>query len=303
MKIIQKQELKENITLLAAQRNLYSRAKMILGLQMFLSFPIAILATIVAIVRPELKGYVALWGILVVVFDLFVFTPWIKRLRDDAARVQELFDTNVFGLDWSEISVGRKPGPELIHEEAQKHGLTDDDISKLRKWYPVSIDSVPDIFGIIICQRSNVWWDAKMRRKYAGFIRVVLVLIAFGLISYGLYENKDMFDFLAYIVAPLAAAYVFGYRQMLEHGAAADRLDKLKEIIEKIWSDAIDGCDSIMLTANIRALQNQIFEHRRTCPPVFDFIYWLFRDRNEELMNKGVDSILAEISNSKKDVR
>lgn len=70
MSIIQRQELPENIELLAAQRNLYSRAKNIIGLQMVLSGPIAVSAAIVTIARPDLKGYVALCGILAVVFAL-----------------------------------------------------------------------------------------------------------------------------------------------------------------------------------------------------------------------------------------
>lgn len=97
MSILQRQELPENIELLAAQRNIYSRAKNIIGIQMALSMPIAIGVAACTILMPEFKGYAALWGILVVVFDLFVFTPWVKRLKDNGARIQERFDTNVFG--------------------------------------------------------------------------------------------------------------------------------------------------------------------------------------------------------------
>lgn len=297
MSIIQRQELPESIELLAAQRNLYSRAKNIIGFQMMLSVPFAICAAIATILKPELRGYVALWGILVVVFDLFVFTPWVKKLRDNAARVQELFDTKVLGLDWNEISVGKKPEREMIHEEAQKHGLADDRISGLRKWYPVVIDNVPELFGIIISQRSNVWWDARMRRKYTFSIRVILVGIALGLISYGLYEKKDMFEFLAYIIAPLASTYVFSYRQMIEHGDAADRLDKLKELSEKIWAEAISGKDSGTLKLKCRTLQDQIFDHRRKNPPIFDFLFQWFRDGNEALMNKGAEALVADVKN------
>ncbi len=99
---------------------------------MVLSGPVAICAAITTIVRPDLKGYVALWGILAVVFDLFVFTPWVKKLRDSAARVQELFDTRVLGLDWNEISVGKKPEPELIHEEAKKYGVGEEKRASLK---------------------------------------------------------------------------------------------------------------------------------------------------------------------------
>jgi hypothetical protein len=294
MSIVQRQEMPENIELLAAQRNIYSRAKNVIGLQMMLSVPIAICAAITTIVKPELKGYVALWGSLVVVFDLFVFTPWVKKLRDNAARIQELFDTKVLGLDWNEISVGKRPEPELVHEEAKKHGMEEGKIAGLRKWYPIIINNVPEIFGIIISQRSNVWWDSRMRRKYTLSIRVILVSIALGLISYGLYEKKDMFEFLAYIVAPLASTYVFGYRQMMEHGDAADRLDKLKELSEKIWSDAVAGKDAATLKLKCRTLQDQIFDHRKKNPPIFDFLFRWFRDGNEVLMNKGAEALVSD---------
>ena len=296
MSIVQRQELPENIELLAAQRSIYSRAKNIIGFQMMLSVPIAICAAITTIAKPELKGYMALWGILVVVFDLFVFTPWVKKLRDNAARIQEIFDTKVLGLDWNEISVGKRPEPELVHEEAKKHGMEDEKLSCLRKWYPIILDKVPEIYGIIISQRSNVWWDARMRRKYTLSIRVILVSIALGLIGYGLYEKKDILEFLAYILAPLVSTYIFGYRQMMEHGDAADRLDKLREISEKIWSDAIAGKDTGTLKLKCRTLQDQIFEHRKKNPPIFDFLFRCFRDENELLMNKGAEALVSEYS-------
>lgn len=294
MSIISRQSLPENIELLAAQRNIYSKAKNIIGFQMIISVPIAVCATITTIIRPELKGYVAIWGIIVVVFDLFAFTPWVKKLRDNAARIQELFDTRVFGLSWNEICVGKKPGHELIHEEAKKYGMKDKKNDALNKWYPAIVDNVPEICGIIICQRSNVWWDARMRRKYALSIRFVLIFVALGLIGYGLYEKKDMFEFLAYIFAPLASTYIFGYRQMMEHVDAADRLDKLKELSEKNWADVIAGEDDTTLKSKCRAMQDQIFDHRRKNPPIFDFLFRLFRDENEFLMNKGAEALVSE---------
>ena len=98
----------------------------------------------------------------------------------------------------------------------------------------------------------------------------MVVFVPLGLIGYGLYEKKDMFEFLAYIVAPLVSTYVFGYRQMMEHGDAADRLDKLKELSERIWTDALAGKDFAALKLKCRTLQDQIFDHRRKNPPIFE---------------------------------
>lgn len=294
MSIVVNQELPENIERLAAQKNIYSRAKNIIGLQMILSIPVAMAAAVTTIIKPELNGYIAIWGILMVVFDLFMFTPWVKQLQDNAARIQELFDTSVFHLDWNEISVGNRPDPELVAEHANKHGLEDNNVINLRAWYPLAVNQVPNILGILICQRSNIWWDSRMRRKYAFTVRFILISIALGLVVYGLHERKDMFEFLVYVAAPLLSTYVFGYRQMYDHSQAADRLDKLKGLSEKIWSDALHGKDVDTLKAESRTLQDQIFEHRRNNPPVFDFLFNFFRDNNEALMNRGADSLVSE---------
>ncbi|WP_201796735.1 S-4TM family putative pore-forming effector [Aeromonas cavernicola] len=77
-----------------------------------------------------------------------------------------------------------------------------------------------------------------------------------------LYEERYVL-ILAYVVAPLASTYIFGYRQMIEHGDTASRFEKLKWFSEKIWSDALDGKDLASIKAKCRALQDQIFEHRK----------------------------------------
>ncbi|MGL6528352.1 S-4TM family putative pore-forming effector [Aeromonas hydrophila] len=294
MNILKEQETSRSIELLAAQKNIYSRAKNIIGLQMFLSVPVAICAAAIVMLKPEFKGYVAIWGLLVVVFDLFVFTPWVKKLRDNAARIQEVFDTKLFELEWNEIAVGKKPEYELVYEEAKKHGLDAERITNLKEWYPTVIDKVPSIFGVIICQRANIYWDARMRLRYCLAVRIILVLIALGVMGYGIYTKKDMFEFLAYIVAPLASTYIFGYRQMMEHGDAASRLEKLKGFSEKIWSDALDGKDLASIKAKCRALQDQIFEHRKKSPPIFDFLFKWFRNKSESLMYKGAEALVSE---------
>ncbi len=298
MSIIKKQELPENIELLSAQRSMYSKAKNIMGFQMLLSGPIALSSVILAIFIPDSKGYVALWGVLVLLLDIFIFTPWVKILRENAAKTQELFDTRVFGLDWNEIAVGKKPEPELIHEEAKNHYFSKVKKTSLNKWYPAIINDVPEIFAMIICQRSNLWWDARVRKRYFLFICITLVLIAAGLIGYSIFVRKDVFEFLAFIVAPIASTYVFGYRQMVEQRDTVERLNKLKDASEKIWAEALSGESVSRLRTKCRSLQDQIFDHRKRNPPTFDFLFKWFRDENELLMNKGAEVLVQQYKNS-----
>ncbi len=106
---------------LAAQRQLYVSAKRVFGFQLFVSGPLAVASAFLALAFPSLKGYVALWGLLVVAGDIFWLTPWQKRLRDSAARVQEAFDCDVLSLPWNELKAGRHPDPELVKEQSEKY--------------------------------------------------------------------------------------------------------------------------------------------------------------------------------------
>ncbi|MEZ8444938.1 S-4TM family putative pore-forming effector [Vibrio splendidus] len=294
MSIVTNQEQPKNIERLAAQKHIYSKAKQVIGLQMFLSVPVAISAAVTTILKPEWSEYIAVWGLLVVLVDLFFLQPLVKQLQDNAARIQELFDTSVFGLSWNEISVGRKPDPELVAEKANKHGLSEEQISKFRAWYPIAVNQISEPLGVLICQRSNIWWDSRMRRKYVFAIKAALIFIGLALVGYGIYEKKHLLEFLVISVLPLLSTYVFGYRQMSDHSHAANRLDDLKNLSEKLWSDALQGKNTTEIRVESRMLQDQIFEHRRSNPPIFDFLFKWFRDGNELLMNRGAQDMIDE---------
>ena len=86
---------------------------------------------------------------------------------------------------------------------------------------------------------------------------------------------------------------------MVEHTDAAERLDKLKELSEKIWTDALAGKDVEALKLKCRALQDQIFDHRKKTAPIFDFLFQWFRNGNEILMNKGAETLVDEVTHKK----
>ena len=43
-----------------------------------------------------------------------------KRKKEDAAKIQELFDTSVFDLPWDSMSVGDKPDTGMILKKSKK---------------------------------------------------------------------------------------------------------------------------------------------------------------------------------------
>src|SRR5258706_847895 len=171
------QNTERQLRRLAAQRQLYATAKTVFGWQVFISGPVAVALAFSIIVFPPLKSFAALWGILITLCDIAWLTPWQKRLRNTAARIQELFDSDVLGLSWDELKAGKRPDPELIKEQAEKYMAWASTMPPLSNWYAKDVECLPLHVGRLVCQRSNCWWDAKQRRRYAITIIVGVVVI------------------------------------------------------------------------------------------------------------------------------
>jgi hypothetical protein len=279
---------------LAAQRQLYAFAKSIFGWQLFLSGPLAVASAFTALAFPSLKGVAAGWGILVTLADIFWLLPWQKRLRNEAARIQEAFDCDVLGLPWNDLKAGSKPDPEFVKEQADKYQRWEQKMPALTNWYPPAIDELPPHIGRIACQRSNCWWDSKQRRRYAAWIIGIVIAVFLTVLCLALGNGLTIEDFLLKVVAPLAPALALGIRQFYDQIEAASRLDKLKEHADRLWKDALAGKSKTEVANRSRNLQDEILENRRRSPLVFDGIFKRLRPSYEHQMNFGVAELVAE---------
>lgn len=279
---------------LAAQRQLYATAKKVFGVQLILSGPIAVASAFVGIGYPLLRGYIALWGLFVVLADLFWLTPWQKRLRESAACIQEAFDCDVLALPWNDLKAGKRPDPELAKEQAEKYAKWASKMPPLNNWYSVEVGDLPLHVGRIACQRSNCWWDSKQRRRYAISVIAAVVLVFVVVLWLALGSGFTVEDFLLKVMFPLAPALLLGIRQFNEQMEAARRLDKLKEHAERLWNDALSGKSVADLTVAARGLQDEILESRRRSPLVFDFVFKRLRRDYEVQMNHGAAELAAE---------
>ena len=261
---------------------------------MIMAGPIAVVVTLIGIIYPELRNYAALLGVTILVIDLVLLSPRQKKLRSQGASVQEAFDTKVLNIEWNEIKVGKRPEPELIHEHAQKFGIDTNKLEKLKNWYPVEVEQLPTHWGRIVCQRATIWWDSMLRRRYANTVLTMLILLAVFLVWFAFSQNLTMTDFVMKIVIPMSALYKLGVSQFVEHRDAADRLDKLREHAEKLWQSAINGASLEEIKVKSRLLQDEIYDGRKRNPPIFDTIFWMFRDGHEEQMNKAASVLIQE---------
>ena len=284
---------KNHLQQLAAQRQLYATAKKVFGWHFFIAGPIAVGFGIVAIAYPNIKEFVALWGLLVVLADLFWLTPWQKRLRENAARIQELFDCEVLEIPWNSLKAGSTPDEELIKEQSDAYELWRAKMPQLEDWYPVTVGGLPLYLGRLICQRSNCWWDAKQRRHYAGCILLAVIMAFLILLFLALRGGLTIGDFMLQVVAPLSPVMLVGLRQFCEQRDAANRLDKLKSHVESTWKNALQSGEAEAIS-EARNLQNEIFENRKKAPPVLDWLFNRLRNAYEIQMNHSSEKYVAE---------
>jgi hypothetical protein len=279
---------------LAAQRQLYTTAKHVFGWQVIIGGPIAIAGAVFVLLRPEFKVYVASWGLLVALCDLFWLTPWQKSLRGAAARIQEAFDCDVLGLKWNDLKAGKHPDPELVKTQTTKYEKWSDTMPTLKNWYSPRADELPLHIGRIICQRTNCWWDSTQRRHYAAWLVGIVAFIFVVVCGLALSGGASLEALLLKGILPLAPALLIALRQFTEQREAADRLDKLKDHCGTLWKQALSGKSKSALTDMSRNLQDEILENRRKAPPVLDFIFKRLRNEYEAGMNHAADHYVSE---------
>ena len=237
--IPQEQNTPHQLERLAAQRQLYSDAKNIQNINIILSIPSVIIWSILIAFFPSLQIYAALWGLSVTLLEQAIFSHSQKNLQEKAAKIQQLFDCDIFELDWSQLCSGSRPEPELIVSSSAKYRKKDPNYSNLKDWYPVSVGQLPIHEARLICQRSNIWWDAKQKLRYCKLILFGLIAITIIVFLVGLVGGLTLEKFVLAIVIPLLPAFIFTIRQYIENKQAATRLDNLRENSENIWQPEV----------------------------------------------------------------
>jgi SMODS-associating 4TM effector domain len=290
-----RQNEKYQLQLLAAQRQTYSDAKKILVWQLALVVIAGVCLSLLPLYIPEAWPCVAIGITLIVFLDIFILEPQQRDKAQIAAKVQEDFDCRVLDLHWQEIKMDAPPNPEEVVFQAKKYGENDPTYDALKNWYPKNVGQLPLPVARIVCQRSNIWWDCDLRSRYNKYILVFIVIMflivlliscAFGLAVPAIFLS---------ILFPLLPAIQWSIREFKKQKESVDNLRRLlrasTSVFEKSCKKMISDEQSTVVS---RALQNEIYDHRRTSPLLFDWIYKRLRDEMEGHMKTISDRMIED---------
>lgn len=292
--ISEKQNSERSLNHIAAWSHLYGHAKVIAGWQFTFSVPCALAMSLLALRWPEAK---VITTPLSLVFG-WIDVLWLDRIQNDrkkvAAKMQEQFDCELFGLPWNDVRCGGRPETEVLNQAANKFWRKVKQANH-RDWYPPDVRRLPIHLARLICQRAAVWWDMSQRRKYAGWLIVIVAILTTGIVAISFTADQRVRDMVLSVYVPLAPAVVWAVREFIRQGDAVASLEKLKEQIERAFADAIAGKLTITEVNEFsRNAQDMIFDGRSRNPLFFNFIYRFLRPDHELRMNEKAREMVDE---------
>ena len=283
----------ENRSLLRARHRNYRAAKVTQGLLVLVSIILPVIGVWVGPQLPEIRPYLALASLILLVME----TALLDRIQRDrikrGAKLQEQFDTDVLGLSWNRFVAGAPVEYEDVHRLSAKP-LSEMREAHFQAWYEVCISRLPLHLARLIAQRTNISYDARLRRRYGDWLLTLTILFGVVLLYTGLYKGLQFPELIMTLVVPFLPVLTWALRERTQQSNAAISLTNLNGEWDKIWTKALGSADAAALMAESRSLQDAIYQHRERSPLVFDWVYSIFRSANEDEAHHAAEDLVRK---------
>lgn len=290
--VVDRQNSPRGLKLLRARSEIYRQATFLQKVQLFLTVIVPVAGAIIGFIWPDARGYVATLSLAITVLDAAVLDRAQRNQLKLAAKISEIFDTEVLQMPWSTHAVGAPPSPEQIVQAADAWSKGDDN---LRDWYPTAVAVAPIHLARALCQRTNLWYDSEMRRRYSGILLTAALTLCGVLIVVGLALKVSLIDFSATVLAPTAPILVWTLRDFYRQRDTADAQALARSEVEQLWNLVISGnCGTDDCDRRSREIQNTIYARRVSSPLVFPGLYNRLRPGMEAQMNVGASELLRQ---------
>lgn len=295
--IATRQNTPEFLELIHAATSRYRVAKRVALVQLAVAVLAPVALGAVGVMVPGLVPWSAAFGVAVVILDPFLLRRMRKKARREGALAQESFDCGLFGLPWSLEAAGPRPRLATVKEWARDR--RGDPHARLINWYSPVIANLPIEVGRVACQRINAAWDVRLRRRYAWLVVGAAALMGVSVLTWGLVADQTVSVALQRI-AGLAPAFAWCFREWQDQRDLADDREALGERVEELWNASLmPSSDSAALVTRVRRVQDQLFAQRRDGPEVLDWIYRVFRQRDERHMDDLAVELVAEYTDKR----
>ena len=152
----------------------------------------------------------------------------------------------------------------------------------------------------LICQRTNISYDARLRRTYGTWLLYGTVALGVILSFVGLAFDLSFSGLLLTVVVPLMPLLNWALRERHKQTDTANYLVTLIGEFEKLWDRALKATRSRDLDRRSREMQDAIYQHRASSPLVFDWVYYRLRNRTEDEVQHAAQTLVRQAKESLK---
>lgn len=292
------QNSQEQLERLAAQRELYSSAKKLFNLQLFGNLLVPISISLVAAFVGNFSVYTALYGIIFFIIDTILIEPVIKNRKAKAAKIQELFDSDVLEISKSPFKTSDDITVEEVLTHYNAHKKIESNIEKIRDWFNVDLSELDISIARLICQRVNYSWDCRLRTSYGKILKNIIVILPIIIFIVGIFVHLNL-EQVTLILSGLLPVFRFLTKQYQENKDSSEKLGKLNNFFNKTWERILrNEVSKDELNEAARKIQDEIYDNRVRSPLIPDSYYWIYRPNDESLMAKTAETLVLEYKDS-----
>ncbi|MER6584834.1 S-4TM family putative pore-forming effector [Micromonospora chalcea] len=276
------------LTLLAAQRRLYSDAKTIQGTRLLITAVGAVGGVAAALALPPWRTSIGIITGLVLLSVSVLGGAREKRKIKEASSVQEELDVMLFGLDWNDLCVDR-PTTTIIAAAATRYK---GDRSDLRDWYP-DTGTVPYPMNVLICQNSNLGWGSAAHRAWAATLTGAIVVLLCVSTIITVAGRMGVVEALIAVVVPQLSLIKELYEMTRSNLDTATSKSSAEGKVMSLWRRGLTNPAAVTL-GDCRAVQDKILQFRQSGASIPDWFHNRVRPRQEATMRATAAHLVSE---------
>jgi hypothetical protein len=238
---------------------------------------------LVAVFVPTLRVPLLITGALSVLLLPGFLRAWARRTSTQAALIQEVFDTGLFGLPWNSTKIGSRPPRYEIVRLASR--VDEKGARHARNWY-VNTAELPGHYAVLVCQLQNLGWDSRLRERWARILLAVAALwVGCGAVV-GFAAGLDVGTLLLAWYVPALPALAFAVDGYLTHRDIARERRRVATDVQQVLDSAdpaapADPDKRAELARFARDVQDVIWQTRLPSARVPKWYYQRMRTQDE----------------------
>jgi hypothetical protein len=213
-----------------------------------------------------------------------------RSLHRDAVRIQEEFDTRIFGLEWNKGLAGEA----VLASDVRRYAADfSGEANEVDTWF-VDTTGVPKWIAALIRQWQGAAWAKDDHRRFsillAGGVGCLIALT----VTVGLITDLTLADYLAALALPILPVILSLQEMRSRHRNQVDERGRAEALINSALIRIRVSSEADATERESRQVQDALYLSRLTGGRIPQWLYKMFREKNVRAIDAAASQLAAE---------